>query len=101
MLIISVLNEKARNNTKYSKRPKAGSIPAIHSNSSKSATCVIFSAAKVVTVKPGQEYPIIVTPSKTDQPVMAMLSIRTDYPPLERFLFNLSQYMIERGDANL
>jgi len=38
-------------------------------------------AAKVEPVKPEQEYRIIVTPSKTDQQIMAMLSIKTDYPP--------------------
>jgi hypothetical protein len=37
--------------------------------------------AKVEPVKPGQEYRIIVTPSETDQQIMAMLSIKTDYPP--------------------
>ena len=37
--------------------------------------------AKVEAAKPGEEYRIIVTPSETDQPVMANLSIKTDYPP--------------------
>jgi len=37
--------------------------------------------AKVEPVKPGQEYRIVVIPSETDQQIMAMLSIKTDYPP--------------------
>ena len=37
--------------------------------------------AKVESVKRGQEYRIVVTPSETDQQIMAMLSIKTDYPP--------------------
>ena len=36
--------------------------------------------AEVQTVKEGQEYRIVVTPSETDQPIMAKLTIKTDYP---------------------
>jgi len=38
-------------------------------------------SAKAEAVKAGEEYRIIVTPEETGQPVMAMLTIRTDYPP--------------------
>jgi hypothetical protein len=38
-------------------------------------------AAKVEPVKPGQDYRIIVIPGETDKPMMATLSIKTDYPP--------------------
>ena len=38
-------------------------------------------SAKAEAIKPGEEYRIIVTPTETDQPVMAILSIKTDYPP--------------------
>ena len=38
-------------------------------------------SAVIETVKPGGEYRIVVTPGETDQPIMAMLSIKTDYPP--------------------
>lgn len=38
-------------------------------------------SAKVETIREGQEYRIIVTPGPTDQPITAILSIKTDYPP--------------------
>ena len=38
-------------------------------------------SAMIETVKPGEEYRIVVTPSATDQQIMATLNIKTDYPP--------------------
>lgn len=38
-------------------------------------------AAKVEPVNIGQEYRIVVVPSETDLQIMALLSIKTDYPP--------------------
>jgi hypothetical protein len=38
-------------------------------------------SAHAEAVKPGETYRIIVTPQETDQPVTAILSIKTDYPP--------------------
>ena len=37
-------------------------------------------SAKVEMVKEGQAYRVIVTPSPTDQPITAILTIQTDYP---------------------
>jgi len=37
--------------------------------------------ARIESVKPGIEYRIVVMPSETDQPIMATLSIKMDYPP--------------------
>jgi len=38
-------------------------------------------STRVETVKPGQEYRLIVMPGETVQPAVAKLTIKTDYPP--------------------
>ena len=58
-------------------------------------------SAKVEAVKQDEAYRIIVTPGTTDQPVMAILSIKTDYPPENPKMFYAHIRVQPKNEASI